>query len=101
MLVRSCLAVAAHEVEDFGDDAVAEGVEHLVAFLAIDDDLAVAQRRQVLREVGLLDSQPFLDSSGGEFGIAKDLDDGDAGGVRKRLKDARLVCSELVQHRKD
>src|SRR4051794_25498540 len=89
------LAVAAHQVEHVDEDAVADRVEDLVAFLAVHYDLATAENGEMLGEVGLLDFEALLDGTGGELAVAQGLEDGDTGGVRQRLKEGRFVGSQL------
>ena len=56
--------VAAHHVQHIDNQGIADGVENLIAGLAINQDILGAQHRQMLRDVGLLDTQPFHKSAG-------------------------------------
>ena len=84
------LAIVAHDVEHVAQDRIRQGIENLIASLAVDHDLAAAQDREVLGEVGLLDPESGLQGSGRKLSVAQSLDDGDARGMRQGLKDARL-----------
>src|ERR1039458_9250882 len=52
----------------------------------------------MLRKVGLLDAEPLLDGSRGDFAVPQRLHDRGAGGMRERLKDARLIFPQHVLH---
>jgi len=63
------LEIPAHHVEDLDQRLVAQGVENLIAFLAVGDDLPAAQNCKMLRKVGLLDAQPLLDGARGDLAV--------------------------------
>jgi len=63
------LKVTAHHVENLRKDRVPEGIEHLVPFLPIPDDLTASQNREMLGEVSLLNTEAILYGAGGEFAL--------------------------------
>ena len=85
------LEIPAHDVQEFDQDGVSKRVENLVSVFSVHHELPAAQNRQVLREVRLFDSQPFLNGAAGKLPVSQDLDDGDTGRMRERLKDTRFV----------
>ena len=52
----------------------------------------------MLRKIGLLDRQPFLDRTGGKLAISQNFDDGDPGGVRQSLKNVGFIDAQRVLH---
>ena len=48
-------------------EGIANGVEDLVAGLAVDDELLGAEDGEVLGDVGLLHTELFNEGAGGEF----------------------------------
>src|SRR5258708_34991589 len=90
--------MAAHDIEHLGQDGIAKRIEYMIAVFPIQHQLAAAKDRKVLRKIRLLDAEPLLNGSGGEFSDTKNLDDRDAGRMRERLKDARLVRPQGVLH---
>ena len=90
--------IVPHQLQNFNDRAVAHGVEHLVAGLAIDHKLLGAQHAQVLRDVGLLHAQLFNEHPGRKFAVAQQFEDGDAGRVGKGLKDISLKLPQSIWH---
>ena len=94
-----CLKVLPHQIKHFDKNLVPERIENLVTLLATVDDLPAAQDRQMLRNVGLLNAQPFLNGAGWHLTLAQNLQYGDAGRMSKRLKDAGLVFLQHVLHR--
>ena len=92
------LKIAPHDVQHLDQHGIAQRVEDLIAFPAIGDELAAAQNREVLGEVGLFDGQPFLDGAGRELSLAEDVNDGDASGMCEGLKYAGLVGPQEVLH---
>src|SRR5665811_270112 len=90
-LVEISLAIMAHDVEYLAEHRIRQGVENLVGVLPIDYDLAAAQDGEMLGEVGLFNPEPGLQGAGGKRAVAKDLDDGNAGGMRQGLKDTCLI----------
>src|ERR1022692_3540750 len=57
-LVEISLAIMAHNVEHLAQDRIRQGIENLIASLAVDHDLPAAQDGEVLGEVGLLN--PYI-----------------------------------------
>jgi len=92
------MEVIAHEIEYLNEDRVSYGIEDLVAVFAVHDNLPAPQDRQVLGKVRLFKAELFLNRSRGIFPVAQQLEDGDAGGMGKGLKDARLVSTQRVLH---
>src|ERR1700677_2564712 len=92
------LEVGAHEGEDLENDGVADRVKDLVAGLPVDDNLFGAQDGEVLGDVGLLHAEFFDQCAGREFTIAKEFEDGDAGGVSEGLEDVGLELPKGVWH---
>ena len=90
--------VFAHQGEDFADGGVADGVEDLVACLAVDDDLFGAEDGEVLGDVGLFHAELFDEGAGGELAFAEEFKDGDAGGVGEGLEDVGFELAEGVGH---
>lgn len=90
--------VAAHQGEDLDDDWIADGIEDLVADLAIDDELLGTEDGKMLREVGLFDVEFFHQLAGGEFSVLEKFDDCDAGGVGERLEDVGFESAQGVLH---
>ena len=74
-------------VEDLNDEGVADGVENLVAGLAIDDEVFCSQDGEVLGDVGLFQAKFFDQGTGGELSVAEEFEDGDAGGMGEGLED--------------
>ena len=60
-----CLKVLPHQVKDFNENLVPERIQNLVTLFAAADDLPAAQDCQMLRNIGLLGAQPFLNGAGG------------------------------------
>ncbi len=81
-----------------GDGGVADGVEDLVAGLAVDDDLLGSEHGEVLGDIGLLHAELFDEGAGGELAFAEEFEDGDAGGVGKSLEDVGFELPEGVGH---
>lgn len=52
----------------------------------------------MLRKVGLLDRQAFLNLTGRKFTVSQRFNDGDSGGVRESLKNVGFVGAQLVLH---
>ena len=77
---------------------VADGVEDLVAGLAVDDEMLGAEDGEVLRDVGLLHAELFDEGSGGELAFAEEFEDGDAGGVGEGLEDVGFEAAEGILH---
>ncbi len=94
-----CLKVLPHQIQHFDENFVPERIENLVTLLAAVDDLPAAQDRQMLRNVGLLNAQPFLDGAGWHLPLAQNLKYGDAGGMSESLKDTGLVFLQHVLHK--
>ena len=74
------------------------GVKNLIAGFAIDQDVLRAQDGEVLGGVGLLDAETFDEGAGGEFAIAEEFDDGDAGGVGEGLEELGFEASQGFLH---
>jgi hypothetical protein len=53
----------------------------------------------MLRNVGLLYSQPFLNGASWHLTLPQNLQYGDTGRMSERLKDTRLELSQHVLHR--
>ena len=96
--MKMCLKILPHQIEHFDKNLVAERIENLVALLAAVNDLPAAQDRQMLRNVGLLYAQPFLDGAGWQFTFAQNFQNGDTSRMRERLKDTGLELSQQVLH---
>jgi hypothetical protein len=92
------LAIMAHNVEHLAQDRIRQGIENLIATLAVDYDLAAAQDGEVLGEVGLLNPKLGLHGAGRKLSVAEDLDDGNARGMGQSLKDACFVRPKLMGH---
>ena len=88
------IKVLPEQVEDFAQDWIAQRVIDLVPAFAADDHLLRPQDGEVLGQVGLLESQPVEQDARAQFALAKGLDDGNAGGMGERLKDAGLEAAE-------
>jgi hypothetical protein len=97
--MKMCLKILPHQIKHFDKNLVAERIENLVTLLAAVDDLPAAQDRQMLRNVGLLNAQPFLDGAGWHLTIAQNLQYGDTGRMRESLKDTGLVFLQRVLHK--
>ncbi len=97
-LIQMLFEVAAHEGEDLQDDGVADRVEDLISGFAIDDDLLGAQDREVLGDVGLLHAEVFDESSGRDFAVFEQFEDGYTRGVAKGLKDAGFESADGIRH---
>ena len=52
----------------------------------------------MLREIRLFEAELLLDGPRGEFAVAQDLKNGDAGGMGERMKDIGLVCAQRLLH---
>ena len=52
----------------------------------------------MLGKVGLLNAEFGLKGAGGEFAVPEDLDNGNAGGMGKRLEDSSLISPQLIGH---
>src|ERR1700722_18893425 len=96
--MEMCLKILPHQIKHFDKNLIAERIENLVTLLAAVDDLPAAQDRQMLRNVGLLYAQPFLDCAGWQFTLVQNLQYGDTGWMGESLKDTRLVLSQHVLH---
>lgn len=92
------LKVLPHQIQHLDQDLVSNGVEHLSAFFAGADDLPAPKDGQVLRNIGLLDTEPLLKSTGRHLTFTQNLDNGDSGGMPQSLENARLVFAEQVLH---
>ena len=90
--------VLLQQIEHLDEHRVAEGVEDLVADLAVHDDVLRSQHREVLRQVRLLDLEQFEQLARGHLTVAQGLDDGDAGGVGERLEDLGLELPKRILH---
>src|SRR5450759_2196013 len=90
-LVEIGLAIMARDVEHLAQHRIRQGIENLIASLPVYHDLPAAQDGEVLGEVGLLNAELGLQGAGGKRSVAEDLDDGNARGMRKSLKDAGFV----------
>lgn len=58
------LEVPAHHVEYFEQQGIPDGIEHLIAILAVEHNLTAAKDRQVLGEIRLLQSKLLLNGPG-------------------------------------
>src|SRR5262245_55913882 len=87
--------ILAKQIQNIEEDRIAHRVVDLVAGLAVHEHLFGPEDGEVLGEVGLLDLKQLHQTAGGQLAVAERFDDGDAGGMRERLKDLRL---ELAQH---
>ena len=92
------LEVLAHDVENLHQHRISNGIEDLVAVLAVHDNLVASQDRQVLREIRLFEAELLLDGPRGELPVAQQLKDGDAGGMGERVEDIGLVCAQRLLH---
>src|SRR5258708_5567316 len=97
-LVQVRLAITAHGIEHIAENWIRQGIENLVASLAVDHDLAAAQDGEVLGEVGLLNPESGLQGSGRKLSGAQGFDDGDARGMCQGLKNTCCVSPELIGH---
>src|ERR1035437_4525074 len=80
-LMEVSLAITAHNGDHLAQDRIGQGIENLIACLAVDHDLPAAQDGEVLGEVGLLNPELGLHGAGGKLSVAEDLDDGNARGM--------------------
>src|SRR5437879_4846295 len=60
-LLQVRLKILPHEIEHAADEAIAQGIEDLIAVLAAHDDLLGAEDGEVLRHVGLFEPQLVVD----------------------------------------
>ena len=94
------MKVVAHQVEDFAEERIAEGVKDLISLLAANDNLLGAQHAQMLRNIGLFQFQPLVNAADGHrFLVAEQLDDGDPRGMRQGLKLSLIHISEPTRLR--
>ena len=78
------------------EDGVAQGVEDLIAFFAIDENLFRAENGEVLGSVGLFEAE-FGDQLTRRFlAGAEGFDDGNAGGMGEGLEDIGFELTERV-----
>lgn len=75
------LKVLPHQLKHLQNHSIAQGIENLISFLAGSHNLATPQNREVLREIGLLHAETFLNGAGGNLSIAERFQYGDAGGM--------------------
>jgi hypothetical protein len=90
--------VGFEDAQDVDQDGVAEGIEDLVAFFAIDEDLFTAEDGEVLGGVSLFEAELLDELAGGAFAMAEGFDDGDAGRVSEALEDIGFEGAEVAAH---
>ena len=66
--------------------------------LRLEHELLGAQDGEVLGDIGLLHAEPFDERAGGEFAVAQQLEDGDAGGMGEGLEDIGFEPAEGIRH---
>ena len=88
------MEVGAHQIQDLDDGAVTDGIEDLVTRAAVHEDLLGAQDAEVLRDVGLLHTELFDESPGGELALAQEFQNGDAGWMAEGLEDVSFEAAE-------
>ncbi len=96
--MKICLKILPHQIEDFDENLVPERIENLVTLLTAADDLPAPQDRQMLRNVGLLNAQPFLNGAGRQLTFTQNLQYGDSCGMCECLEDTGLVLPQHVRH---
>src|SRR5262249_49965797 len=73
--------------------------EDLIAVLAANDDLFRAQHGQMLRNVGLLQTKPLVDSADGHLPlVAEQFHNGDTAGMGQGLEDPGFETAQIVLH---
>jgi hypothetical protein len=92
------LEIPAHDVEEFYQNGVAEGVEDVVSVFPVQHELPAAQNGQMLRKVRLFQTEPLLKDPAGKLPFSQNLDNGDASRMGQRLKDIRLISPQRIVH---
>lgn len=81
------LEVRAHQIKYLNDQRVPHRIENLIAGLSVQNDLLCPEYRKMLRNIGLLHSQPFNDGPRGELSTTELFEDRDPSGVSEGLEE--------------
>jgi hypothetical protein len=98
-LLEMIFEVLAHQIQNFTQDRVSQGIIDLIAFFSTDNDLFGAQHGQMLRYVSLLQTESHMDRAYRNLSnITQEFDNGNPRRMRKGLKNTGLEPTEAVLH---
>ena len=92
------MEVRAHQTQDLDDERVSNGIEHLIARLAIQNKLLGAQNPKVLRHVRLFHAELLDQRTSRELSLSQQLQNRNASRMRERLKDIGFEATERIAH---
>lgn len=92
------MEVAAHNIEHIDNQRIPHRIENLITRLAVDQDIFRPQYRQMLRSIGLFETETLDEGVRRKLAIAQLFDNRNSRRMSQRLEKFRLELAESILH---